>query len=111
VLHDFGNVDCYDGRMFSPKSPMFDSPQISAGESLKISPEFIRLPKPGTRCPFTGLSRSGVNSLILPMATNGFKPPVRSVCLRGRGTVRGTRLVVFDSLIQYLRACEGRAVA
>jgi hypothetical protein len=66
-------------------------------------PEFIRLPQPGKRCPYTGLSRSGLNNLVLPCDLNGFKPPVRSVCLRQRGAVRGTRLICYDSLIGYLR--------
>lgn len=69
-------------------------------------PEFIRLPKPGKRCPFTGLTRSGLNNLILPCALNGHRPPVRSVCLRQRGAVRGTRLICYDSLISYLRQCQ-----
>ena len=66
-------------------------------------PEFIRLPQPGKRCPYTGLSRSGLNNLILPCALNGHRPPVRSVCLRPRGAVRGTRLICYDSLMGYLR--------
>lgn len=65
-------------------------------------PEFIRLPRPGTRCPYTGLTRSGLNNLILPCALNGHRPPVRSVCLRQRGAVRGTRLINYDSLLSYL---------
>ena len=67
-------------------------------------PEFIRLPKGGTRCPFTGLSRSKLNQLVLPCKENGFKPPVESKVLRNRGAIRGTRLIVFDSLINYLRS-------
>lgn len=61
-----------------------------------------RLPKPGTRCPFTGLSRSGLNELVLATEANKFKPPVRSILLRKRGRMRGTRLIVLDSLIKYL---------
>lgn len=68
-----------------------------------ITPEFIRLPKPGTLCPWTGLSRSKLNELILPSPLNSFKPPVRSVSLRNRGQLKAVRLIVFDSLIGYLR--------
>lgn len=77
----------------------------AADEADKNAPEFIRLPAVGTRCRYTGLSRSGLNNLILPTAANGYKPPVRSVCVRRRGAVRGTRLVVYASLLEYLNSC------
>ena len=75
--------------------------QVEASTTVK--PEFVRLPKGGTRCPYTGLSRSKLNQLVLPCKENDFKPPVESKVLRSRGTIRGTRLIVFDSLINYLR--------
>ena len=65
------------------------------------SPEFIRPPKNGT-CPFSGLSRSKLYELISPNESNGYNPPVKSVSLRKRGQVKGTRLVVYRSLIDYL---------
>jgi hypothetical protein len=73
-----------------------------AAASVPQRPEFIRLPKPGKRCPYTGLTRSGLNNLILPCDLNGHRPPVRSICLRQRGAVRGTRLICYDSLMSYL---------
>jgi hypothetical protein len=76
------------------------------GMAINPRPEFIRLPKSGSPCPFTGLSRTGLNALILPTPANGFKPPVRSISLRQRGQARGTRLIVFDSLIEYLHRLE-----
>lgn len=69
-------------------------------------PEFIRLPKPRTLCPWTGLSRSKLNELILPSPLNGHRPPVRSVSLRNRGQIRAVRLINFDSLMAYLRSLE-----
>jgi len=65
-------------------------------------PEFIRLPKLG-RCPFSGLSRAKIYSLILPHEDNDFRPPVKSVSLRKPGQIKGTRLVVLESLLAYLR--------
>jgi len=64
-------------------------------------PEFIRLPKAGERCPFTGLSRSYLNSLIL-----GPNPPVKSFVLRKRGARTGVRLISYDSLLAYIRKHE-----
>jgi len=68
-------------------------------EDTTVKPEWIRLPKPAHQCPHSGLSRSKLNELIL-----GPKPPVRSVCLRKRGQVRGTRLISYDSLMAYLNS-------
>ena len=67
--------------------------------------EWIRLPKVG-RCPYSGLTRSTLNNLILPCEINGFKPPVRSVSLRKRTQVRGTRLIHYGSLMSYIRGLE-----
>jgi len=67
-------------------------------------PEFLRLPKSGNLCPYSGLSRSGMNALILPTPGNNYRPPVRSVSLRARGQLRAVRLVVYDSLMAYLHS-------
>jgi len=69
-----------------------------------IPPEFIRLPKDGTLCRYTGLSRSGMNQLILPSKLNGYNPPVNSFIQKTNPhTIRGVRLIVYESLIAYLR--------
>jgi hypothetical protein len=44
-----------------------------------------------------------MNELILPCPANGGKPPVKSVSLRKKGSLRGTRLVFYESLISYLK--------
>ena len=67
-----------------------------------IRPEFIRLPKSGSRDPWTGLSRSALNSLILPTNENNKTPLVKSSSLRAPGAVRGTRLIHLGSLLEYL---------
>ena len=71
--------------------------------SALTRPEFIRLPAPGLKCGFTGLSRSALNELILPGEKNGFKPPVRSFCLRQKGAAKGIRLVDYASLANHIR--------
>ena len=75
-----------------------DTIQIPPRLQAPAEPEFIRLPPPGVRCPFTGLSRSALNELILPTAANNFAPPVRSYCLRKRGAKTGIRLLNYSSL-------------
>jgi hypothetical protein len=63
--------------------------------------EFLRLPKSG-QCPITGLTRTKLYDLISPSEDNGFKPPVKSVSLRKPGQIKGTRLIVRQSLLDYL---------
>lgn len=65
-------------------------------------PVYIRLPKPGEKCPISGLSRAKMNELILPNERNHFKPPVASKSLRKKGSTRGVRLVLLESLMAYL---------
>lgn len=62
-------------------------------------PEWIRLPKSGTKCPYFGLSRSTLNFLIL-----GKNPPVKSVSIRKRHAVRGIRLISSASLSNWIAA-------
>ena len=69
-------------------------------------PEWLRLPAPGSRCRFTGLSRSTLNELTIPGPANDHHPPVKSVVLRKRGAARGIRLISYDSLMRYLEALE-----
>ncbi len=81
-----------------------DSIHIPPRLQAPAEPEFLRLPPPGVRCPFTGLSRSALNELILPTEQNDFTPPVRSFCLRKRGAKTGIRLVDYASLKAYIRS-------
>lgn len=82
-------------------APLEIPPRVTASA---ITPEFLRLPKPGLLCPLTGLTRSAINELILPTPRNGHKPPVRSFCLRQRGARTGIRLVDFQSLRAFILA-------
>ena len=72
-------------------------------------PIYIRLPKPGALCPLTGLTRSGLNLLILPCKPNDFKPPVKSFSLARKGNVKGVRLISWESLRKYLESQEAKA--
>ena len=85
-------------------SPVQPPPVVSG----PVTPEFLRLPKPGLLCQHTGLTRSALNELILPTPRNDGKPPVRSFCLRQRGAKTGIRLVDYASLRNYIRAHEER---
>lgn len=67
-----------------------------------VRPEWLRLPAPGARCRYTGLSRSTLNELTIAGLANDGVPPVKSVVLRKRGALRGIRLISYDSLMGYL---------
>jgi hypothetical protein len=67
-------------------------------------PEYIPLPRTGTKCPYCGLCRSGINNLVLPTKANGYKAVVDSIVVRRPGKSRGRRLVIRASLDKYLNA-------
>lgn len=83
---------------------MTSVPQIAASVAAAIKPEWLRLPAPGSRCPFTGLSRSTLNELTIPGPANDGHPPVKSSVLRKRGAMRGIRLISYDSLMSHLES-------
>lgn len=62
-------------------------------------PKYLRLPRTGSKCPVSGLSRTAIFMLIKAGA-------VRSVVIRRAGASRGTRLVSYESLVGYLRRLE-----
>lgn len=70
-----------------------------AGEN---EPIYIRLPKAGQLCPRTGMTRSALNELILQTERNHYRPPVESKSLRKREGGKGTRLIVWQSLKDFL---------
>jgi len=57
--------------------------------------EWIRLPRPGTACSITGLSRSALWSFVQ-------NHRVRTVALRKAGALKGARLIHRASLLQKL---------
>src|SRR5204863_2181433 len=87
-------------------SEIIKIPAVAVGAADK--PEFIRLPRPGTRCVHTGLSRTGLAELAIPSKANNHRPRVRAVEIRKRGTVRGVWLIRYDSLMHYLSSLEKR---
>src|SRR5438046_9031587 len=74
-----------------------------------IRPIYIRLPAPRARCPWSGYSRSALADLSVPSKANNFRPPVKSFRVRRKGHKRAIRLVVFESLLAYLRKFEEAA--
>ena len=69
-------------------------------------PEWIRQPRSGEKCPYSNLSRSTLNNLILPCKANKNQPVVKSSVLRQKGATRGVRLIHGASLMEYIAANE-----
>jgi hypothetical protein len=65
-------------------------------------PEWCRLPKPGTLCPWTGLSRSKLWEVLQ-------SGKVRNICLRKEGAQRGARLIHLASLLSHLDSMANEA--
>jgi hypothetical protein len=80
-----------------------------------IDYRWTRLPPPGERCEWSGLSRTGLNALILPSKDNNFRPPVKSISNRKPGQKKATRQINLGSLLSYLEkqaaATSAEAVA
>ncbi len=66
--------------------------------------EFFRLPAPGKRDPHFGLSRGW----YYKAAGSG---EIKMVALRQRGSLRGVRLVAYDSVCDYIRRATQMAPA
>ena len=83
--------------------PIGDGAKIVATNSQAlIRPEWIRLPKEGSTCPFSGLSRSYLADLVR-------RREMPSKALRRPGTVRGVRLICYAGLMDYIRNSQGGA--
>ena len=72
---------------------------VPAGE-----PEFIRMPRQGSVCPWTGLSKAHLYNL----AKEG---KIRTFAVRARNATRGVRLVRLDSVLTFLAKCESEQEA
>lgn len=60
-------------------------------------PEWVRLPKAGACCAWTGLSRTRLWNLLE-------SSPIKTISLRRKGTAKGVRLIHLQSLLEYLDA-------
>lgn len=66
-----------------------------SNKPLIVRPEWLRLPKPGQRCPVSGLCRSYLHTLV----RDG---KVGTVSIRERGRKTGIRLINYDSLMAFI---------
>ncbi|MCC6414604.1 MAG: hypothetical protein IT582_01670 [Opitutaceae bacterium] len=81
-----------------PGAPHLDN----YGRPVFDSTVWLRLPRPGTRCPVSGLSRSTLAELVRPCERNDYRPPVPARVLKRKGSVRGVLLIPRHDLLAYL---------
>jgi len=67
-------------------------------------PIWIRLPKYGDRCEFTGLSRSTLAELIRPCKSTGENARVEAKTIERSGATRGITLINLKSLLDFINA-------
>ena len=90
--------------MENHSSPAQPAPHLTGPSrtSAVFDSHWLRLPRPGQRCPISGLSRSGLVELVRPCERNGYCPPVAARHLRRKGSQRGVVLIEVASLRAYL---------
>lgn len=77
---------------------------IHGQETTAHRVEFFRLPPPGKRDPFFGLSRGWYYKAFAA-------GEIKMVAVRQRNALRGVTLVVYDSVAAYIRRSMGEAGA
>lgn len=82
--------------------PVSSAPRLERGRPVFDQSVWLRLPRPGDRCPISGLSRSTLAELVRPCERNDYKPPVEARLLKRRGTARGVLLVSKQSLLEFI---------
>ncbi len=78
------------------------APHLDAGKPIFDNSVWLRLPRPGARCPITGLSRSSLAELVRPCPRNDFSPPVEARLLKRRTARRGVLLINRASLLTHI---------
>jgi hypothetical protein len=78
------------------------APHLEGGRPVFDQITWLRLPRPKSRCPVSGLSRSSLVELVRPGPRNQFNPPVEGRVLKRKGAARGIVLVSQQSLLSYI---------
>jgi hypothetical protein len=88
--------------MSTPQLETQMAPHLEGRRPVFDQPTWLRLPRPRSRCPVSGLSRSSLVELVRPGPRNQFTPPVEGRVLKRKGAARGIVLVSQQSLLNYI---------
>ncbi len=83
-------------------APVSSAPRLEGGKPVFDTASWLRLPRPGSRCSVSNLSRSTLAELVRPCERNGYAPPVEARLLKRRDARRGVLLISRESLLGYL---------
>lgn len=78
------------------------APHLNGTRAVFDPSVYLRLCRPGERCPVSGLSRSTLAELVRPCERNDYCPPVESRLLKRKGAQRGVLLISKHSLLAYI---------
>ena len=77
-------------------------PHLDGSRAVFDNQTWLRLPRAGSRCNVSGLSRSGLCDLVRPNSRNDYAPPVASRLLKRKGAARGVLLINRQSLLDFI---------
>ncbi len=78
------------------------APHLAGPRAVYDSQTWLRLCRPGERCPVSGLSRSTLAELCRPGPRNDYRPQIECRVLKRKGATRGVLLVNRQSLLDYI---------
>ena len=78
------------------------APRLEAGRPVFDTATWLRLPRAGSRCTVSGLSRSTLAELVRPCARNDYQPQVDARILKRKGTQRGVLLINRAALLAFI---------
>lgn len=82
--------------------PTTSAPRLERGRPVFDTATWLRLPRAGSRCPVSNLSRSTLAEMVRPCSRNGYRPPVEARLLKRKGATRGVLLISREALLAYL---------
>lgn len=82
--------------------PVTSAPRLERGRPVYDNRTWIRLPRAGSRCPVSNLSRSTLAELVRPCLRNEYRPPVEARLLKRKGATRGVLLISRESLLDFV---------
>jgi hypothetical protein len=109
----FANIAVIDDldKTSAPEIHGVPTPLNDVVDCYRSLPRYVPMPSGSETEKFSGLKRSKIYQLILPCKENGFRPPVKSISLKPPGALKGKRLVVLASLLEFLAKLEAEQLS
>jgi hypothetical protein len=95
--------------MRQPRAREVKSSPVTVSRNILVPPAqpyAIPYPKGKDRCAWSGYTRALLVTITVPLKRNDFKPPVRTVSLKEPGQKRASRMIVLQSLFDFMKNHE-----